>query len=314
MPSEMRYGENPWESLGKRLNRPLTSAEAIVESGLNWPVEFDTLKTVTGGIDVPERYAIVRKDNNAILGIVTHKYKLVQNFEAFSFFDNVVGQDSAIYHTAGCLGLGERVWIMAKMPNNIIIKRVDEIEKFLLFSHGHDGKISIHMFYTPIRVIGQNTLNIALKRGEEEGITIRHLGDIQEKIAAARNALGIAQHHYNDFEERAKYLASVNADSQMVENFLVHCFNGNGYDVESKKVKNMVDKVKENFEAENRVTPQIAGTAWALFNAYITWVDHQRATKGPNELARRSNHLSSIWFKQGAKFKQHAWKFLIPQH
>lgn len=299
----MYVGEIPWHGLGTALDKPATAVEAIKASGLDWEVGFQKLYTEKQKL-IKER-AVIRQDNDVVLGIVGKNYKPVQNAEAFSFFDNVVGQDQAIYHTAGQLGEGEKIWILAKLPTVSQIAKDDVTEQFLLFSNSHDGKSSVRMFFTPIRVVCQNTLNVALQAGQSKGISIRHIGNIEAKINQAQEILGLSSTYYRDFEERAKYLAGITVDSLKVDDFIKKCFQD--YDIEKTRTKNMIDNVMENFEIENQTLPSIKNTAWALFNAYTGFIDHQRGSKG-DETTRNSNHLNSIWFGSSASLKQNAWE------
>jgi len=302
--SMMYYKEKPWHGLGNELDNPATSSEAIIAAGMDWEVEAQNIVTESG-ILLPKKKAIIRKDNNVPLGVVGLKFQFLQNKESFSFFDGVVGQSKAIYHTAGVIGKGEKIWILAKLPKNMYIAKDDEVEEYLLLVNSHDGKGSIRMFFTPIRVVCQNTLNIALSDGIKQGASIRHVGKIMDKITDVQEILRMSHKFYTDFEQGSKFLASKQVNSKEVEKFIKTCFSD--YDTEAKKVKNMMEKVEENFETEGKVLPTIAGTYWALFNGYTGYIDHGRATKGKDEYDRKSNHLNSIWFDSSVKLKQRAW-------
>ena len=131
----MYTGEVPWHRLGTRLDEPATAHEAIEAAGLGYEVELTRLVTVND-IPVPDKLAVVREDSHAILGVVGNTYRPVQNRECFGFLDAVVADESLRYHTAGALGKGERVWMLAKLPDDIRVKNSDDItEKYLLLSN-----------------------------------------------------------------------------------------------------------------------------------------------------------------------------------
>jgi len=124
--------EVPWHKLGTKLNNPATSKEAIEAAGLDYTVVKAPLEAVINLIDrkpVNNHFATIRTDSNEVLGIVGNRYAPIQNKDAFSFFDALVGGNEAIYDTAGVLGKGERIWILAKLPDYIRIGKNDLVEK-----------------------------------------------------------------------------------------------------------------------------------------------------------------------------------------
>ena len=159
------FGEVPWHRLGTKLDNPATAEEAIQAAGLGYDVELTRLVTVND-IPGPDRRAVVRQDTNQVLGVVGTTYKPVQNRQCFGFMDAIVSEGAVQYHTAGALGKGERVWMLAKLPDEIRVKNSDDItEKYLLLSNSHDGSSSLRVHFTPIRVVCANTLAVAERKG-----------------------------------------------------------------------------------------------------------------------------------------------------
>jgi len=117
-PAFMFYGEEPWHRLGQKLEAPATAAEAITAAGLDYEITLTDVATVDGMM-VPKTKAVVRYDNQTVLGVVSDKYCPVQNRQAFSFLDAVVADGGLRYHTAGALGRGEKVFLLAKLPGHI---------------------------------------------------------------------------------------------------------------------------------------------------------------------------------------------------
>lgn len=149
----MFYGETPWHGLGTRLDNPATAAEAIVAAALDFSVDLEAI-TTTDGVPVPQRKAVMRADSGDVLGVVGNSYIPIQNAEAFAFLDSVVAEGEVRYHTAGALGKGERIWMLAKLPGHIRIKNSDDVtDKYLLLSNSHDGSAALRVFFTPIRVV-----------------------------------------------------------------------------------------------------------------------------------------------------------------
>ena len=129
-------GDVPWHQLGRRLDRPATAEEAMNEARLDYTVVKRPMKAIIHGrhyVDVPGAFATVRTDTNVVLGVVGSRYEPVQNKDCFSFFDPLIERDEAVYHTAGVLGKGEKIWLLAKLPDYIRVgKKGDPIEKFVL--------------------------------------------------------------------------------------------------------------------------------------------------------------------------------------
>jgi len=130
--SMMYVGETPWHKLGTKLEKPATSEEAIQEAGLNFTVQKFRLQTATNNLPVETHYATVRTDTMEVLGVVGSRYEPIQNKDAFRTFDALVGEGEAIYHTAGALGRGERIWLLAKLPDYIRVNGNDVVEKYRL--------------------------------------------------------------------------------------------------------------------------------------------------------------------------------------
>lgn len=189
--------EKPWHSLGKLVDKCTSSQKAIGYAGLDFGVEKRTLFTshksyaLNGErLMVRDHFATVRTDNETVLGIVGNDYKVVQNTDAFSFFDSIVKGEGIQYETAGALGRGERIFITAKLPSYIRVGREDLLEQYLFLTTTHDGSGSITAAFTPVRIVCNNTLNAALKR-MSNCVRIRHTNNAKQKLEQAHHLMGI---------------------------------------------------------------------------------------------------------------------------
>ena len=176
-------------------------------------------------IPVPDKFAVVRKSSNIVSrtdpvleACVGKDYTPLQNRDAFRFFDPIVGQDAAIYHTAGALGQGERVWILAKLPSHIRVAGDDISEKYLLLSNSHDGKSSVQIRFTPVRVVCQNTLTIALSDGL--ACRVAHHADVHARLKQVHQMLGIIQNRFDDMEQSFQQMSRVKLDSNRLTEYL----------------------------------------------------------------------------------------------
>jgi phage/plasmid-like protein (TIGR03299 family) len=321
------YGERPWHGLGVELQGVATAAEMIKAAGLDWVVRLHPLRTVSG-ISVPNNFAVIREDRRTPLGVVGRMFQPVQNVQAFDFFDAIVGQGQAVYHTAGSLGVGEKVWVLAKLPGELMPVKGDRIEKFLLLTNGHDGGFALRALFTPVRVVCQNTLNLALgqvwdakvngnfemkaKEGKEkEGVAIRHVGDMTSKMEEARRILGLATRYYDALGQTFQRLAGFKMSVRQVGAVLDGLFpiKETERTTRDSMVGNAGIQQKVRSFMEKGAGTEIAGvrgTAWGLYNAVTEFVDHDRVTTGKTDAEKAANRLESQWFGSGAKIKQHA--------
>ncbi|EOS72058.1 phage/plasmid-like protein [Lachnospiraceae bacterium MD308] len=186
--------ETPWHGLGVRVNEAPASREALTAAGLNWKVVQEPI--YTGTEELIDGYkANVRDSDRKVLGVVTDRYKVIQNTEAFAFTDSLLGE-GVRYETAGSLLGGKRVWLLAHMPHEYIISG-ERISPYLLFSNTHDGSGAIKIALTPIRVVCNNTLNLALSTAKRSW-SMMHTGDIRGKIAEARDTLFMAENYMDE--------------------------------------------------------------------------------------------------------------------
>ena len=228
--SMMYVGGLPWHGLGTRLDRPATAKEAIQAAHLDWQVRKLPLCAVDGLLHLPvkDKYGVARDGSLDVLGVVGRDYTPVQNREAFAFFDPIVGKNAAIYHTAGALGRGERVWILAKLPDSIRVVGDDVTDKYLLLTNSHDGKSSLQVRFTPVRVVCQNTLTLALNQnGSDNGsLKLTHHTDIHRRLQEAERMLGIVRHQYDTLAETFREMVRVPMGKERLDQYLSRVFPG----------------------------------------------------------------------------------------
>lgn len=301
------YGEKPWHGIGKELNHPGTAKEAIEAANLDYKVELrpaafeleeGNFKKVQG-----DNY-IIRSDNKIELGRCTSVYHPIQNVEAFDFFDRVVGTGQAIYHTAGALGKGEKIWILAKLPEKIVIGKDDVVEKYLVLVNCHDGHSALKMYFTPIRVVCQNTLNQSLVYAKD-GIAIRHCGELRHKIVEAQRVLQLSNEFYGYFGEKAQVMAKKKLNVEDAENyFKAVLFERNDKDTAHKeRIRNRLLTLFEKGMGNSMA--DIRHSVWTAYNALAEYTDHEATIR--NLDGDKSNRLKNIWFGVGAQLKEKGW-------
>lgn len=206
--------ETPWHGLGTKVLEAPASKDALQLAGLNWRVMQEPIYTAMEEL-VDGYKANVRDSDRKVLGVVTDRYRVIQNDEAFAFTDGLLGE-GVKYETAGSLQGGRKVWLLAHMPHEYIISG-ERISPYLLFSNTHDGSGAIKVALTPIRVVCQNTLNLALA-GAKRSWSMIHTGDIREKMQEAKNTLLLAEKYMDELGKEFESLRMKKlTDKQVME-------------------------------------------------------------------------------------------------
>lgn len=263
--------EKPWHGLGTKVNEAPGSREALIIAGLNWNVLQEPIYTETE--EFIEGYkANVRDSDRKVLGVVTDRYKVIQNQEAFAFTDALLGE-GVRYETAGSLQGGKRVWLLAHMPHEYIISG-ERISPYLVFTNTHDGSGAIKAALTPIRVVCQNTLNLALSTAKRSWSMI-HTGNIKGKLQEARNTLILAETYMDslgrEFEELRKKKLT---DKQVMEYIeILLPLEDNATPQQTKNVRRLQEDMKlRYFEAPD--LKDVGKNAYRFINAVSDFATH----------------------------------------
>lgn len=273
----------PWHGLGTAVEEAPTSADAIRLAGLDWNVESKPIFT-DGGIEIPGYKANTRDIDGSVLGIVSDRYQIVQNAEAFDFTDSLIGEGCK-YETAGSLLDGKKIFLLARMPERDILG--DQVDPYICFTNNHNGTGAIQVCMTPIRVVCQNTLNLALNQSKRKWST-RHIGDMQSKLAEAKYTLQLANDYMDNLEITADQLAHTKVTEEQVMKMLDELFPVSTEDSDRKK--NNVAEVKDQFIKclhASDIT-QFRNTGWGVINAASDWMSHT-APRRASETYRERN-------------------------
>lgn len=313
--------EKAWHELGKIVEKYPTSAEAIRFAGLDYTVEKRKLFTynnennngnpdtdiIIPEIEVTNFYATLRTDTEQVLGVVGKDYEIVQNKDAFTFFDAIVGGEGIMYETAGALGKGERVFITAKLPGYIKVGGKDLIEKYLFLTTSHDGFGSITAAFTPVRIVCNNTLNAAL-RNCSNCIKIRHTANAKERLEQAHHVMGISNNLSIKLETVFNRWSKVRITDPQVKKLIqlalvpnkevLQNIQAGKEDELSACFKNMCDTAYEY--AMSNPTQQQETTKGTLFGAYNAVTGYfQNVRRYKNDEAK----LSSVLFSGTAQMR-----------
>ena len=208
--------EKPWHGLGTLVAEAPESREALRIAGLNWKVLQEPVYTENDEL-IQGYKANVRDSDRKILGVVTDRYKVIQNEEAFAFTDALLGE-GVRYETAGSLQEGRRVWLLARLPREYIIAG-ERISPYMVFSNTHDGSGAVKTALTPIRVVCNNTLNLALRTAKRSWSMI-HTGDISGKIEDAKNTLLLADEYMTALGQEFEDLRKIKLSEKQVLDYI----------------------------------------------------------------------------------------------
>ncbi|MGB3182932.1 MAG: DUF932 domain-containing protein [Cyclobacteriaceae bacterium] len=305
--SFMSVKKMAWHGLGQIVEQYPTSSEAIKFAGLDYhvakrplftldtPTAADDAEIVVPDVKIPGYQATVRTDTDQVLGIVGSKYEVVQNRDAFAFFDSIVEGEGILYETAGALGKGERIFITAKLPDYIRIGNSDDvIKKYLLFTTSHDGSGSIMACFTPVRVVCNNTLNAAM-RNKSNCVSIRHTANAAGRLNEARTLLGLTNRFTDELDGLLNHWAKVRITDEQVkklismalapDNTAMRHIQKGDYNALSTVTKNRCDKaIKYAFSHPTQQLETTKGTLYGAYNAVSGY--YQNVSNFKNEEAR----------------------------
>lgn len=275
--------ETPWHGLGIRVMEAPGSEEALEVAGLNWKVRQEPIYT-DNNLLIPGYKANVRDSDNKVLGVVTDRYKVVQNDEAFAFTDGLLGE-GVRYETAGALLDGRKVWILARMPREFIING-EQISPYLVFSNTHDGSGAIKVAVTPIRVVCNNTLNLALATAKRSWSMV-HTGDVQGKMEEAKQTLFMAEKYMSKLGREFETLRKIELTDRQVMDYIKLLLPYENED-NSLHVRN-INRLREDMQRRYFDAPDlkdVGNNAYRFVNAVSDFATHSepiRRTKNFKE-------------------------------
>jgi len=272
--------------------------EAMKVADLNFTVAPVPLITANG-IDVIKHKAIVREDNNTVLGIVGNVYHPVQNTDAFALGDVLCQEYGAEYEYGYSVDGGRRSMLQAKLPQSFEIGEGDKINEYLTIVNSHDGSTPLTILITPIRLWCDNQLNAAIKTATN-CVKIRHTVTALNRAKIAMQVFSEAQDYFEKFEIVAKRMAMAQMDAKMVEDFL----NGLVGEEEAGKKSTRKKNIKEEITSlYNTGIGNEGKTIWDMYNGVTEYIDHHRGNDDEKRMA-------SALVGSGVTTKEKAWSLL----
>ena len=279
--------EKAWHGLGQVVDKAMTAKEAIELANLDYEVQKTPATMIVGPdeqrIEIPNYFATYRTDTNEPLGMVKSRYEVVQNRDAFAFFDTIIDQDEAVFETAGALGKGEKIFITAKLPEDIMVGG-EPVEQYLLLHNSHDGTSSVVAGLTSVRVVCNNTLQAAL-RSLDNRVCISHTNKASDRLREAVRVMGIA----SKYSEQVQEIFNRMTDHKMTEGQYRDYFRDvfkteykikslEEEELNSTRLKNMVEGATQfAMTHPTQTTPETNGTLWGAYNAVSGFYSYVRS-------------------------------------
>ena len=292
----------------------LSLTETLDTAKLNWAVTKQPIFTDSPDngeyITTNKHFATVRDDTRTILGIVGPDYQVVQNMELAYLCERVAVNNQVQIETAGSLNGGQRVWIQMKGNSFDVGPKRDENYATTLFTNGHDGQWPLSSLPTSIRVLCQNTLNMALQSGKKQNmiISMRHVGNMQDRLEQMINAIEEFEERTDIFATKAKALGNKEVNTEFVQKFWTEMYMNSFGEIhdspmnedqieDNKAAMSTITKWSNTFDAEVKHS---GANLWTAMNAVTYWLDHQQIYRGDK---KSENKFTDTLFGNGAKEK-----------
>lgn len=294
-----------WNGLGQDISRCTTVEEALEQSGLDFTVHQEDIQT-SADCPIPlEGYKANVRDDGTPLGIVSTRYRVVQNRYAFAFLNELVGEGMR-FERAGGLQNGRKVFILGRMPDRYIMSG-EHISPYIVFINSHDGTGSIKVLMTPIRMICLNMLNLALRHAARSWSAV-HSGDVSGKLEDARNTLLYAHRYMQELGGAMEALRQIPLSNSKVKE-LTEVLIPTGDQMSPVQIKNInrqrADLLERYFEAPDLTL--LDQSAYRFLNAVADHANHA------DPLRRRENFQESRFSRsvEGHPLVDRAYSLLL---
>lgn len=297
----MYTNDVPWHGFGTYVgDEPVDSKHAIAAAGLDWEVETKPMFFNTEMEDdrlivnpsmqqnsVPNHRAMVRSDNNKVLGVVGNRYKPVQNAEAFEFLDGLVDSGQMRYHTAGSLRDGRNVWLLGKIGTMTVVPK-DHVDQYLLLYNSHDGSGALRCFFTAVRVVCANTAAIALNQGKGTGICLRHTSKVHDHLIEGKEILQLATKEFDQFKQFTDLMVKTKMTDKMMVQFGEKLFPTPPAKVKTERHIKKREVLLDLFEyGTGQDIRGVRGTGWAAYSALTEFANYYHPARGVDAQQRR---------------------------
>ena len=290
------FGKAPWHGLGTVLTEDdiYNWPSACEKAGLAWDVELTALVAKDTTAEVAHK-GVRRTSDGKMLGVVGPRYCPLQNRDAFGWFQPFLDAKEAALHTAGSLRGGARVWVLAKLNRDpLVIASGDEVEKFVLLSHGHDGSLAVRVGFTPIRVVCQNTLSMAHGSDASKLIRVRHSKSLLANLANIRDVMSLANQEFEATAEQYRRLARRSINQADLRKYVKKVLKVDETDEIATRTANQIEEIVRLCESgRGNDLASVRGTYWTAYNGVSEWLGYNRGRS-------QTTRIDSLWYGESA--------------
>lgn len=319
-------GATPWHGLGTVVTEEAamySSSLFMEKAGLNWDAEKRQLSRFVNDQFIPaDAWEVVRStDGKVLANMVGERYTILQNKEAFGWFQPWLDQKEAALHTGGALFEGSRIWALAKLNRDPMeIAAGDIVEKYVLLSHSHDGSLAVRCGFTPIRVVCWNTLSMAHSADASKLIRLKHSKNVHTNLENLRDVMNLVNAEFEATAEQYRTLQRKSINQNDLRKYVKLVFKIDAEDSviwttgeRSKELKELVSERQKNILEEvialcesgkGNNLPSVKGTYWSAYNGVTEYLSY---VNGRNE----DNRLNSLWFGQNSAMNKLALKTAV---
>jgi len=296
------FREPAWHGLGTVFTEEKSTREMLEAAWLNnWNVRLEAVPYPADYNVISPNYMVLR-DNPFdkgidVLATVGERYHVLQNEDLFDFGDALL--DGGRWETAGSIKDGRVVFGSLALERETVLDPngvSDVVKSYLLVHTSHDGSTAVQASITPVRVVCQNTLNMALS-GTKQSFKIRHTQTVGGKVAAAREALALANTYLDAFDKEAQALIAKEITKAKFDKIVEAVYPRPDKDAKGavKKWENKVDTIEEIWTSDT--TNMIATTAWGAFNAMterLDWFRNGRGARGAENVMAAASGFDPV--------------------
>jgi phage/plasmid-like protein (TIGR03299 family) len=279
------HSERAWHGLGQIVDKAMTASEAIQLANLDYQVGKTTIHAAIAGapvtvdslenmVKIQDKFATYRADTKVPLGIVGSRYEIVQNQDAFAFFDSIIDNGEAIFETAGVLGNGERIFVTAKLPEDMLVAG-EPCNKYIILTNSHDGTSSIIAGFTTVRIVCNNTLQAAFKDLTNK-VLIQHRTGAKDRLGEAYKVMNIASKYMTEVNEVFNQMARTPITDEALQKYIIDVMQP---EYKALKSKEEAEKISTRFKNQvtsiydfamshpTQQTDAARGTVWGAYNS-----------------------------------------------